>query len=549
VDNTYDAGPEESESLPEGTGNLPAKITVRRLQHIAGWAALEQNAQWHISLGCMLRREKYYNEASEHYQKAIELDPVSRPALRGLADSASEGSRSREAINWLEKAVQATPQGEDSHLIVAYLWSFISHWAESVKDYERADSAALKAFEIKPLTMAAAEQYLIILYKRGKEEELISTLRDLESIQDPQDEEVNMLVKLFASKGFWVWRLLGACGVLGVVCARAGRPQFVLDALDKALTRLDTASNLATTALMVDKIGDFKSTFYGLHDAAAELWETALERLRLLEAKTKADFERWDTERATIRAKLARHYFDRAIRSQDNFPPASQQGTAAIHRLEQLAVETSRALGTYHRTGIRRVRADYPMILWGRWLREYLKSDGRLWRPCFRLVMTETIKGVTENKEQGYVSKGLLGLAMSLFHAGDRESGAILLYSHPSKAERSIDPPIDVYLCENCSRKAQDVSEFYFCVTCLGSRGRTGPVSWCGECLDILKDPERRTTMIRYQCNPEHDFYRARPISDEFRTVILDSNIPSYEVLLDQLRGEWGEPVATSGDV
>ena len=70
--------------------------------------------------------------------------------------------------------------------------------------------------------------------------------------------------------------------------------------------------------------------------------------------------------------------------------------------------------------------SDYVALLWGRWVREYVKMDELTWKKCFRSRVLKSLAGLDDNDPENDKS-ACQSLAIALFQAGDRRSAAEIL--------------------------------------------------------------------------------------------------------------------------
>ena len=382
-----------------------------RLEYMAKWAGLEQDSHWHTCLGWMLLDGCHYDSAAAHFKEAIEQSPESWPALEGLARCAGAWGHYQEALDWQERAIEQVP--EDSYWITSYLWPRIGDWADEIGDQERSDAAVRKGFDALPSCIFAAGTYLRTMGKRGKHSELIRCLQWLDSQRDSPNEGTSWLVRLFVhGEDFFL--------TMGHACVLEGRPQFVLDALDQALAAINADGGHEDMKLWLPyNVAHFKYRFYGLEDDAAKIWEMFLARV-----STAADSvqQNYSTERKWARNMLSQHYFDTSVASWEKTPRVRH---ASTDKLKQLAVEVSTGFGEDYE-GFDLFRTDYPAMMWGRWLRDYKKAPEHVWRKCFRANVLEELHSVDDDDPSNDTS-GLICLAISLFHAGDRRNASAIL--------------------------------------------------------------------------------------------------------------------------
>ena len=517
---------------------------------------------WHTLLGWALMMGDHYEPAVAHYHEAIALDPKAWVALEGLARCAGEQGQYRDAIAWQKKALDALPQ--PMGFVSSYLWPRIATWANELGDSKEAFEAAEKGFEAEPASILAAVTLLDELGKREKSAEVMALLKLLDSQGCSPDNPLSSLLERLFVHGQDVF------GVIGWACAQEKRPQFVLDAFDKALAIVDMDDREWIKIYLPYIIAWTKYSSYGLREDCVVLLEVFLKRL----SQTASSQDTYAPFRKSARNLLAQLHFDAAV---DAWTKDSTTRPAHADKLKQLAVEVSTGF-TDEYEGFDLFRTDYPAMLWGRWLREFKGAEAPTWRKCFRARLLEELNTIDDDDPTND-RVGLKSLAVSLFHAGDRENaGAIMaiLFRDMSKEDEDEDdrgddgeqsdetedepagtkpdqvrgeqqPHLNLnmqgqsarsYKCDNCHRGVGEVAEMYACEVC------SSMTSWCGECLALLQDEERRMTMVEFKCNPRHPFYRAWPVPEEAKhvaTASFENGVMVRREWLKNLRQEWWE--------
>ena len=540
-------------------------LSAERLEAMAGWAGFDHDVHWHSLLGWMLMSGRHYEAAESHYHEAVRLDPASWVSLEGLARSAGEQGRLGEAMSWQQKGLAAlTPSVAD---MAGWLWWRISEWAKTLGDREMCYLAAQKGWEANNMSMPALETYLDVLIKQEEYDTVLSTL---EYLTQAHAHGYNLLTRLFTTSD--------RSYSVGYACRKQGRPEFVLDEIDKARKVGEERLSEQDQLWQAQWMGRFIYYYCGLEEKAIPLFETFLDRLRRQSEALQRENE---DNRREISNRLAQLYFDRIVESWSKIP-----GSRPLHadRLKKMAVAVSTGLGNEYE-GFDLYEEDYPSMLWGRWVRDYLGVGASEWKKCFRARLLEEMK-MLDDGDPTNDTEGLAHLAVSLFQAGDRRNpGAILailfktaednpgsgqptqasnqassqpaaaasVFSPPSVPTQPTTTPADtlattsadlklhvahtagmLYKCASCARAAPDAAELHFCEVC-------HRVIWCGECLALLRGEGRQALNV-HQCSPMHDFYRAWPIPEEARygaAQSFENGVTVRRAWLEGLRREW----------
>ncbi|KAK0748210.1 hypothetical protein B0T21DRAFT_406742 [Apiosordaria backusii] len=510
------------------------------------------------SLG-LLRPLEYYDEFSQCYSNNdrpfwkmwVETDKYLKivqawlsqaEVLRGFMSTVDD-----EAMAWIEKAIEVFPDRSDKRF--RRLWDAMATWASFGGDYDKAYAASWESFKFGDPSPHSTATLLRMLNKNRNYAKGIEILQGLDEAKASRRYGLSSLVDMLA---FGVDRYTqnNLFGEMGNACAHHGRPQFILNALDKALAAINAGNTpLDDTYVMIP---------YNI-------------------AKVKSD------SAGIANNQLSQCYFDMAIASRKQ---ASEAQPTSAHKLKQLA---ARALTSFHEDDegfFAFVMPHYPLMLWGRWLRDYKEADDITWRKCFRpsvlhmlrrnasallSILFQPCEWVLKPEMPDVENQDLGGYENeeareAVDNSEDEESHDVdwrldlraSIVSSPapsaSPSSQATSPfptkPDELHLdfdqyktwfeCDNCNKSTTEVFELYLCKVCFD-------IGWCGDCLALLKDPEQRNSMFFYACHPEHDFYRAWPIPDETRYIAASSydekGVTIRREWLEQLKGEWAEAV------
>lgn len=528
---------EGREPLPEPSAFVNFEtVTPERLEYTAGYAGLERDVHWHTLLGWSLMMGLHYDAAVSHYKSAIALYPRAWVALEGLARCAGEQGQHAEAIAWQEQAIEVLP--DRLHWILGYLCPRITDWATQIGDTDKAYRHAREGFRADPTCILAATT---LLHELRKHENAAGTMDVLKILASTEIRGLTYtaLVRLFVRGEDILWPI-------GWACAKMDRPAFVVDALDEAMAIVDSGDREWIKVWLPYTSAKFKCVFYGMEEQAVTLLEIFLKRLA---EKNEGLQRKYTVERMEARNMLARFYFDAAVEAWEKDP--TTRPTSADN-LKQLAVPVSTGFGDDYE-GFDVFRADYPAMLWGRWLRDHRGADETVWRKCFRARLLEEMNTVDDDDPTNDTA-GISSLAVSLFHAGDRRNAAaimaILFRSvDPSKggSEGSKDEEGDAlklnieiatasYRCCNCKKGIDRAAEMFVCEICPNG------IDWCGDCLMLLRGFQSQETLTHRLCHPRHDVYQAWPIPEDAMHIAagsFENGVTVRKEWLENLRRDW----------
>lgn len=545
------------------------------LEALANWAGLEHDTHWHTCLGWLLTEAGESDEAILHYQEAVSQDPGAWVALEGWATIFGQRGEYQRAIDCMIRATKAVPRRIE--YIAASLYASISEWSEILDLPEQQLEAARRGFELYAQDIRSQTMYLRGLAKRGDSEAIMDVIQFLNDQMEP-GVDYSWLARSF------IWGF-EAYDEIGEAVRKSGQPTWVLDAMESAIQKADQTNRNKSNVRLLFEMALFSYRWYDNSDEQTiKLAEVFLDRLGLQAADIQGMFA---SQRNWARNQLAQLYFDEAVASH----MSGNVAHACVEKLKTLAVsiETSFALDY---DGFDFYLEDYPSLLWGRWLREYQQAEEKVWRKCFKSRLLCQMNSLDDD-DPANDTAGIISLAKSLFHAGDRHNAAAILsflfiplpdaeaaadeYSNevyepeddrPAGSKEpatgtaqatSLDATAGMELaqnarallplnvigggrtvkCDSCSRQSPMVTEMYCCEVC-------DDVDWCGDCLRILKDGGIGPSLAEHKCNPKHAFYRMWPIAEEAKGLAaeyLNGAAHLKREWLESLRTKWLEAV------
>jgi tetratricopeptide (TPR) repeat protein len=370
----------------------------------------------------------YYEEAKSHFKEALSQDSNAWVAKEGLARCLGEQQLYEEAIEWQDKAIDSLPSNLSS--LAGYLYPRIASWKRAMGDHEGAFEAAQRAYYADAGSALAQLRYLEALDATESFDAIIEVLKELDG-WDAFEKDYSYLVRFF---------VLGynAYDEIGKACRAREKPEFVLTALDKALTLTDQSDNEGMKLWLPALVAAFRYDYYDQVDQPMQLWETALNRIDAADSAVQKESAK---TRKTYSNRLAQLYFDAAVAARKT---GSGPGQYAV-KLKELSVVTETSAEDddafdFYGTG-------YASMLWGRWLRDYEDAEDSVWRKCFKARALEEMDMLDDN-DPSNDTRGLHALAVTLLEAGDRiNAGAILailfkpLEDLPTQEEVEDDKP------------------------------------------------------------------------------------------------------------
>lgn len=486
----------------------------------------------------------------------------------------------------MRKAIQAVPQR--IKYIAASLYASIAIWCETLGLPEQQFEVAKQGFELYPLDFRSQTMYLKALERRGDLDTIVTTIQFLNNQIEP-GADYTWLARSF------IWGF-DAYDEIGKAIRKRGQPTWVLNVMESAVQKADQNDRNIAKVELPFQMAQFSYRWYDNSDEQTiKLAEVFLERLGRQAAQIQGTFS---SEQNWARNKLAQLYFDQAVASHESGGVAY----AYVEKLKTLAVSVETSFADDY-DGFDFYLDDYPSLLWGRWLREYQQADEQVWRKCFKSRLLYQMNCLDDHNPANDTI-GIVSLAKSLFHVGDRQNAAAILailFNPLVDAQASVEERLsektdevqeteddlpgnqnrkhqvnmafeqapEVNQTENASAKgdptvgttsAQDIRALLplnvpgggKMVRCDNCR-RQSPVvtemyccevchnvDWCGDCLPMLKDHSIAPGLEEHKCNPHHAFYQMWPIAEETKELAAE-----YLYGAAHLKREWLERLRT----
>lgn len=319
----------------------------------------------------------------------------------------------------MEEAYNALPNSLGR--VGAYLLPYIAEWKNTIGDNTGAYEAADRAYSTEPSNPSVQSLYLSVLDEMGAFSSLIRVLSDMHQ-RSCLDTQMSHLARFFTLG-------INSFGEIGRAYRSEGRPQFILEDMEKALDNVLASKD---TPMKIRLQGDhavFRYQYNDETDAAMRLLEQALKTLSNAGPTVQRKYKEYGKWCGVL---LARLYFDAAVSAREN----GTNGWPYTKRLKQLATVTSMEdeeyadLFDFYGPG-------YASMLWGCWLRTYETAEEAMWKKTFKARLLDELN-MLDDEDPSNDMAGLHALAITLLHLGDDDAaGAILaILFMPLKALR-----------------------------------------------------------------------------------------------------------------
>jgi Flp pilus assembly protein TadD len=152
-----------------------------------------EQAQWHVELGCVLKRQRQdWEEAGTHFRRAVELTVNDPEALTELGRFlAEQPGKIGEALTILERAEGAAPY--DGQVRVALGWAYFISGR-----YDVAERYLSSATEVVPDLAEAQERLGDFYIERGRPATASGAWKKALSLSTRPEDKVRLRAKLDA---------------------------------------------------------------------------------------------------------------------------------------------------------------------------------------------------------------------------------------------------------------------------------------------------------------------------------------------------------------
>jgi tetratricopeptide (TPR) repeat protein len=392
-------------------------IPLSRMVELAEFGEVEKTEHWYTGLARVMMQAGYYAAAIENFRRALDISPYQWVAMEGRARCLRSVWRREEAIEWMEKCVQAVPA--NLWQVVAELREDIGEWKLELGNLDDTIEAAERELKRDYFNFLSYETYLRLwALRRGRRPgEIIELLKDLDRHESGNSTR-SLLVQMI-SYGYDIYESIGLAAVTIGGSEGATVLEIMRNAIDDGIIAADkNTDNLWPSVNVRIFAGKFSYRYLNNVDLATAFWESGLQLI----ADHFGDTLKYDCsiERGTCSTHLAEVFFQKAVEAKDEGGDY-ESWIAKLQRLSTFAdslrseTELRKTFGT-----------GYPTRLYGIWLREHGNADDSRWRECLRPYILHSIEFLTDddlsNDQWGYSTLG-----RTLLHAGDLENGLAAL--------------------------------------------------------------------------------------------------------------------------
>lgn len=484
-------------------------LDAKQFQELARRQRLEQNSEFLLNLAFPLQYTAQYGEAISLYMRVPEDDGYYPVAVMRLAQSYASMRDHNRAKEWAKKLEDCGPA--------------MQHWCEDLNrtlllmhgGETQALQLAKERYSANKRELNNCTQYLMILNSTGHYNESAGVFLELARMDVP-GKGYNCLYQLLGDMPqAWTW----ACAAFGTTKGTSAG-----DELLAALTRCISSfsAHVRPAFLQVPHHRLFNLMLYNNGVRTAKIAIAQFEDIHRSLPDMFSGVP--NAELALMHHEIVSHcdisllYFNYLAKpdhvADEEYFDLIQKRFADI---VQLATHRSSLLEAQ---GVHQPAVLYPVLLYGRFMRQVHLEDTRMWSSIFTgLLMRFTI--VLRSTAITDVLPWVITTLNTLIHAG-KDGQALTLFISLIR-HRILPAPI----CPLCG-KQEEAIDHYMCTVCLSAES-------CGRCS------ERRKLVYGESCPEHHIKTKIWPIDPDREDIVeeIDGGMYVSREWLTRLEEEW----------
>ncbi|KAK2736232.1 hypothetical protein FQN57_000830 [Myotisia sp. PD_48] len=506
---------------------------------VAEWSALEKNAQWHRRLAMALREGSHYDQALEHFGKALELDSTMSAARGGMAIVYLMKKEYEKAIE-LDKVTQEeipltydpanlTPNSENYHDPLERM----AQCYDVLKDDENAFKCYQQAQRVRPSCNTCT---LNILSKMDEMElygDIIQLLKDMNAKENATKANSVLIDSLWQNSS----EEPEYFGIVAKAAHKTNELNFVADVYRSAIRAARKKLKTVVACSLELCLAALYYQHFHEENRAIPVWKKVLETFSVSKEESEMGFIR---KQASI--KLARHYFREAVAAGIDSPEAVKH----VAELEWLV--NGRGNGESNASFI---PASASATILGAWyILKGMKEEANVFfKPSIKAALEILSDDDPENDMEGYF--GLVSVlivtrddrnAIALLHAlgayenktsanTDEESGSDGGEDDSDASDSKYDDDYFACACDgSCNRVFKTYDSTYLCRYCFD-------LLFCEPCMKLLKANQMPLNL----CSPHHDwlFVPPNPQGVHKGKIFIDGAFIDLEQWKKNIKLEW----------
>lgn len=530
------------DDIPKPAEAVPISVIL----DAAEWPAFEKTAQWHRRLAMCLRGYKYYNEAIEHFQIALDMDPGMWLARGGIATTFAAQKKYKKAIELqklndsiIEGLLAGEPKPKEGDTNWCDITSRgmantnIADHYKAMGDTENALKHYKLAFEFQNLTYVLAYNCIEMLSDEPRSDDIISLLKEMDDKVPGKDW--TRLTAMIWQYSWWDEPFFKTCSAAAhdakellwmvevyktaAAVARKDRHPVLATALDVCISELYTAAD------------------YEQEDVA-RIWD------RVLKLPTNpGTMENWQIK--YCKDYVVGYYGVYCLKKAREHKHGTPAEMEWVRKLEGLCKAKKKATDDAPEV----VTTNYSATYLGMWYLENGYHDKA--NACFQPFIKEALMMLSDDDPNNDM-EGLSQLASVLTAAGDDDNAVAVFQSLrpklPKKDEdggSSSDNGSDdhedekdaldscnwLWGCDGpCHRSFSILSEANKCRRCLSDI--------CDDCVKLIKSGDEKAKKI---CSAEHTWLHvgAPELEVEENQILVGGKAIPFEEFKERLRVKW----------
>lgn len=492
---------------------------------IAEWPNLNKTALWHRRLAMALRDKEKYDEALEHFSKALELDSTMWRARGGMAMVHLLKEEYGKAIE-LDKVTERELQqklANDPTVVTTEtdLHKIQEQMADSYRamgDEDNAFEQYRNAYRNKANCDYCNRQLLIRMDAKGLHHDIIDLLKAL--------DDLSLTVFILNNKyvGLDCYRMVAEAA------RKINELDFLIEAYRTAVQfmRIEVEETVAASFLE-QSLARLYYEYTQEQEKALRIWNKAI----MTRAGSKEDGLLGRIKmKASIR--LAQHFFRSAL----DAGRGSRDAEEHVKNLENLVKKRAQVMASSTF-----ICAEVPAIILGVWYRlTGMQEDANA---CFRPWIVETIQLLSDDDPDSN-KDGLYKLFIVLVAASDDKNSIAILhlqgsYGDHERTESAVDGEDDStsednngrsqFSCDGlCCRSLPKFDSFYVCRYCFETL-------FCEDCMQLLKSGAMPINV----CSQRHEWLFVPPLRQKVERgkLLIDGTLVDFKDFLNDLKRQW----------
>lgn len=492
-------------------------MTAEEIIEAAEFGGFHKTGRWFRQCATALSQSWHHEEASEYFERALELIPDDWRTLRELADRCQDREDWQAAIELWERTrlslLATIKESSEDTIMKGHLHECLEHMAQIYQAQENGPKRFQAVQEACQYAPSCWTCIAALLEYHNDNHDYNATMDVLKQLADTlyPEEDCSELTQFFLANVFDVHLK----STLAADAASATDDlHFVLENLQTA-ARAARAASRTLIAVEVDMATARVYDEYLLdHQKAIRCWEKVMDTY-----SSSSDGTLIGIIRHLASTNLAQAFLCDAIEAGIDTPGAAE----SLVKLEKLVDRSqSYTSGSY---------ALVPAVYLGMFCQ--LRGQIDRARSLFRASLQHSVLALRNSNP---TADELTDLQYTLIRAGDMKN--VVAIAHRVD-ESNVDDPW--YVCRgSCRHKIPTKDGFSICSICLEGK-------WCPDCVQL-----KEAAMPRKRCQSQHGKYwiciPPQPKDVSSGMMLVDGEELGFDAWLNQLKKEWALDTSKPSD-